>query len=303
MTRTEAGGAWTTPQGNGRRRLKSLGAARAEQAPMFQPRPQLVATDLDGTLLRSDGTVSARTRAALRRVAAAGAEVVFVTARPYRYLGFAGLDAGLAATAVCANGAIVYDVAAAAVVEARELPRPLARTVAEALAAALPGVGFAVETGHLVRYEPAFGKRFAGDTEIPVPSLADLWRLADPITKLLVCSTGGDVDRMLAVAAEVVRDLAEVTHSGGAGLLEISAPGVTKAGTLAALCAARGIAPSEVVAFGDMPNDLTILTWAGTAYAMGNAHPAVRAAVPRHTASNDDDGVARVLERLFPVSG
>ena len=126
MTRTEAGGALTTPQGNGRRRLKSLGAARAEQAPMLQ----LVATDLDGTLLRSDGTVSARTRAALRRVAAAGAEVVFVTARPYRYLGFAGLDAGLAATAVCANGAIVYDVAAAAVVEARELPRPLARCAA-----------------------------------------------------------------------------------------------------------------------------------------------------------------------------
>lgn len=91
----------------------------------------------------------------------------------------------------------------------------------------------------------------------------------------------------------------QFTHSGGRGLLEISASGVTKAGTLAELCAGRGIDATEVIAFGDMPNDLTVLDWAGTGYAMGNAHPDVLAAVPSHTVSNEEDGVALVLERFF----
>ena len=63
-----------------------------------------------------------------------------------------------------------------------------------------------------------------------------------------------------------------MTHSGGTGLLEISAPGVTKAGTLAGLCEERGVDPAEVVAFGDMPNDLAVLAFAGAGYAMANAH-------------------------------
>ncbi|OLB79738.1 MAG: hydrolase [Actinobacteria bacterium 13_2_20CM_2_71_6] len=261
----------------------------------------MIATDLDGTVLRSDGTVSARTREALRQAGAAGAEVVFVTARPPRYIDALGLDAGLAATAVCSNGAIVYDVGTRAVVQARALPVPVARTVAQALAAALRGVGFAVETGYEVLCEPAFTKRFAADagTETELASLAELWRRAEPMVKLLCWSGRLDADRMLAIACAAVGAAAEVTHSGGSGLLEISAPGVTKAGTLAALCTARGIDPADVVAFGDMPNDLTILDWAGTAYAMGNAHPAVRAAVGRHTATNDADGVADILELLF----
>ena len=73
-----------------------------------------------------------------------------------------------------------------------------------------------------------------------------------------------------------------------------------KATTLARLCAERGIAAEEVVAFGDMPNDLPMLAWAGTAYAVANAHPDVLAAVDRRTASNDDDGVALVVESLLP---
>jgi Cof subfamily protein (haloacid dehalogenase superfamily) len=262
--------------------------------------PRMVATDLDGTLVRGDGTVSERTRAALRRASAAGAEVMLVTARPPRYVDRLGLDAGIAALAVCGNGAIVYDAASRTVVEARQLALAVARKVAAVLTGALPGIGFAVETGREVLCEPAFTRRFSAEAgaEVTVPDLTALWRAA-PIVKLLAWCADRDVDAMLAVACAAVGGAAEVTHSGGTGLLEVSAPGVTKAGTLAGLCAARGIDPAQVIAFGDMPNDLTILGWAGTAYAMANAHPAVLAAVRRHTASNDQDGVAEVLEWLY----
>lgn len=262
--------------------------------------PRLIATDLDGTLLRRDGTLSDRTLRALRTAADAGAEVVFVTARPPRFVDVLASSTGLVGTAVCSNGALVYDVAARTVTTSRALDLPVARDVATALSAVAPGLGFAVETGHRVLYEPGYGLRFGGpEAELAVSSLADLWLVETPIVQLLAHSTEFEADMLLAIAEDSAAGAAQFTHSGGRGLLEISAPGVTKADALAALCRERGVPASDVVAFGDMPNDLTILNWAGTGFAMGNAHPAVRAAVARHTASNEEDGVARVLEQLF----
>ncbi|MQY12545.1 Pyridoxal phosphate phosphatase YbhA [Streptomyces sp. RB5] len=265
------------------------------------PLPALIATDLDGTLLRRDGSVSPRTLAALRRARAHGTRIVVVTARPPRYVDALAEATGLTGLAVCSNGALVYDLESRTVRDSRALAPPTARRVADALDTALPGIAFAVESGLRVWCEPAFAWRSSSDggSEVVVPGRAQLWLREAPIVKLLAWSARLDVDVMHAAAAAAVPGLAEVTHSGGRGLLEISAPGVTKAGTLAALCEAAGIAPSGVLAFGDMPNDLTFLRWAGAAYAVANAHPAVLAAVPSHTAANEDDGVALVLERLY----
>jgi Cof subfamily protein (haloacid dehalogenase superfamily) len=263
--------------------------------------PRLIATDLDGTLLRGDGSLSPRTLAALRAATAAGAEVVVVTARPPRYVDRLAAATGLTGTAVCSNGALVHDIGSRTVVASHALPVTVAREVAVALGAAVPGVGFALETGHQVLYEPAYGLRLAEDAaaEVAVASWADLWLTEVPIAKLLAWSSRHDADHLMAEAEQSAYGAAQFTHSGGAGLLEISAPGVTKAATLAVLCAERGIAAGDVIAFGDMPNDLTVLRWAGTAYAMANAHPAVRAEVPLRTASNTEDGVAAVLERIY----
>jgi hydroxymethylpyrimidine pyrophosphatase-like HAD family hydrolase len=94
--------------------------------------------------------------------------------------------------------------------------------------------------------------------------------------------------------------LAEFSHSStNDTLLEISAAGVSKASALARLCRQRGIEREDVIAFGDMPNDLPMLAWAGHAVAVANAHPEVIAAADEVTASNDESGVALVLERLF----
>lgn len=117
--------------------------------------------------------------------------------------------------------------------------------------------------------------------------------------KLLAHHPELDPDTFLALAHTAAGELATFTRSSPTALLEISGPGVSKAGTLARCCAERGIAPEEVVAFGDMPNDIAMLSWAGTSYAMANAHPDVLAATTRRTASNNDDGVAAVIERLL----
>ena len=271
---------------------------------MSPDRPLLVATDLDGTVVRGDGTISARTVAALRAVEDAGACVVFVTGRPPRWMREVAEQTGHTGLAICANGALVYDLHREEVVERFELAPAVALDVVRRLRAALPGIAFAAEsvpTGGPASFgrEPDYRLRY----DIGEHRVGTVEELLDaPLAKLLVRHEQHDVDDLLAAAREVLGDLVEVTHSTphGPALLEVSAPGVSKATTLARLCAERSVDAERVIAFGDMPNDLPMLAWAGTSYAVANAHPDVLAAVDRRTASNDDDGVARVLEQLFP---
>lgn len=263
--------------------------------------PRLVATDLDGTLLDSTGAVAPRTREALRLARSRGAEIVFVTARPPRSIHELAEAAGVTGTAVCSNGALVYDLISREVTATYALEPQTARKVADTLLGQFPGVGFAVETGWEVVGEPAYRRSTPWDDPFRrrVATIEQLWEGDGPIAKLLAWSPEGSVERMLTAAVAAVDGQAEITHSGGRGLLEISAAGVTKAGTLSILCQERGIDPSDVVAFGDMPNDLAVLAYAGAGYAMANSHHTVLAAVARRTLSNDEHGVAAVLEELF----
>ena len=260
--------------------------------------PAVVATDLDGTIVRSDGTISARTRDALDLAANAGATLVIVTGRPPRWMHDIAVKTGHHGLAVCANGALVYDLRTETIVESHPLGVDVARELVTSLRTAIPGLGFAVETvdsefGH----EPAYRPRWPTDGALVADMEALLSR---PLAKLLARHDGLDSDELLARAREVVDEAtATMTHSSRDGLLEISAAGISKATTLAEVVARTSHAASDVVAFGDMPNDLPMLAWAGHSVAVANAHPDVLALVDEVTASNDDDGVALVLERLY----
>jgi len=262
------------------------------------PVPSVVATDLDGTIVRSDGTVSSRTRDAVELAAAAGAVIVIVTGRPPRWMHDIAVQTGHHGLAVCANGALVYDLRTETIVESHPLGIDVARELVQALRAAIPGLGFAVETvdsefGH----EPAYRPRWSTDGAL----VADIETLLSrPLAKLLARHEGLDSDALLARARAVVGDAtATMTHSSRDGLLEISAAGISKATTLAEVVARVGHVAADVIAFGDMPNDLPMLAWAGHSVAVANAHDEVLAVVDEVTASNDDDGVAIVLERLY----
>ncbi|HVT70150.1 MAG TPA: HAD hydrolase family protein [Trebonia sp.] len=260
--------------------------------------PALVATDLDGTIVRQDGTISRRTVAAFARVEAAGARFVLVTGRPPRVMPPIAAAFGHRGTAVCANGALTYDLRTAAV-EARHLiPPAVLAAAAAALRAAVPGIGIAVEypDGHAA--DP-FYQALNWDLNQSIPRLDDAALFARPVSKLLGRHFGYTCDDLLALALPALSGLVSVTHSNSRGLVEAAALGVTKATVVAEIAAAYGLGPESVVAFGDMPNDLPLLSWAGTACAVANAHPAVLAAATHVIGSNDDDGVAAYLENLY----
>lgn len=227
----------------------------------------------------------------------AGIELVLVTARPPRWVHPLADVVGAHGTVICSNGAFVYDVPRRTVLQAHGIPPTTVRAIAADLRAALPGVGFAAELPSGIRLEreyPALHPEdaSAGSVFGPVDSVDG------PVGKLLARSLQVPEADFLRRVAHIVGARALVTHSGGGGLAEIGPLGVTKASTLIDWCAARGISGSDVWAFGDMPNDLSMLAWAGVSFAVANAHPDVLAAATCSCPSNADDGVATVIESL-----
>lgn len=261
---------------------------------------RLIASDMDGTILGHDGKISARTIAAFRAAAEAGVEIVFVTGRPPRWLDPLREQIGHTGTVICSNGAVVYDLVREKVISSHLLSRQVvlqARTIIKEL---VPASSFAAETLEGFQLEPGFLQ--PGSPELLSRSaaapLAETLGGDSCVVKFLAVTHEGTADDFLAKVRPAVERLVAVTHSAPtAALLEMGPHGINKAVTLAEYAASRGIAAQDVVAFGDMPNDIEMLRWAGAGYAMASGHLDALAAANLQAPHFDDDGVAQVLER------
>jgi Cof subfamily protein (haloacid dehalogenase superfamily) len=267
--------------------------------------PALIACDVDGTLIADDEKISPRTRNAVRAAVDAGARFVLATGRPPRWVQRVVDELGFAPMAVCANGAVIYDPAADRVVSARTLSVEALNELAEIAGRAIPGAGLAVErigrsahdaaTPQFVS-SPGYEHAWLNPDNTEV-SLEDL--LSAPAVKLLVRKPGARSGDMAAELAKHVGLEGDITYSTNNGLVEIVPLGINKATGIAELARPLGITDEDMVAFGDMPNDVPMLLRAGHGVAMGNAHPDAIAAANEVTTPNTDDGVARVLERWW----
>ena len=285
--------------------------------------PRLIATDLDGTLLDDEQSVSPRTVAAVRAAVAVGIEFVLVTARPPRTVAAIAEQLGGPVTALCGTGTILAEFGTSpdgrgTVVPGADgdrgtgidgsgettlihsFPATEAIAIVDELRPAAPEAGFALETGFEVYFETAFRIGSVTDQRrILTDNLTGIAPQMPSIVKVLARSAERSADAMVKLALGVLTVDAEVSHSGGRGLLEIAPRGASKASALAWLCERRGIAADEVAAFGDMPNDLPMLRWAGLGHAMENAHPDVLAAADHVVGHHARDGVALAIEALL----
>lgn len=266
---------------------------------------RLFATDLDGTLLQTSGTVSPENRAALQRAKDAGVEIVFVTGRPPRWMSDLPAMTGHNGYALCANGALLLDLATHHIVDAQAMDAEAALEVARRLRELDPGMSFAVEVAdhdndfivdldYRPRWEPLVSP--------PRMTVEDMLRRSNVVKFLARPShdASHDADSFLLAATEVATGLVDITHSDINDLLiEMSALGVNKGSGLARLAEQRGLSAADVAAVGDMPNDVPMVTWAGRGAAVANAHDWVKAAADEHLPSNDDHGVAIFIDRLL----
>jgi hypothetical protein len=235
----------------------------------------------------------------VRQAAASAIEIVLVTARGPRTVGELAAELGIGGEAICSNGAIVLDLATRRVARLRELETEVALELVRGLRERLPGILFAVERERFA-HEPGFSAwNLTPPAGTPVASAEEL--LAEPPTKLILRHAEHELEAIAALARELAGDRATVSLSGE-WVVEVSPAGVNKATAPAELCEERGIEAADVVAFGDHLNDLPMLSWAGHAVAVANAHPELIDVADEVTSSNDEDGVALVLERFVSPS-
>ncbi|MGW1890375.1 HAD family hydrolase [Streptomyces sp. NPDC002004] len=260
---------------------------------------KLVATDLDGTLLRSDDTISARTRDALAAVTAAGAAHIVVTGRAVPWTRHILDDLGYRGLAVCGQGAQVYHAGEQRLLTSVTLDRQLAglalaKIEAEvgplALAAGRDGVDGEVLAG------PGYRVQEGPLPVVPFTDITEMW--AAPLNKVYIQHPALSDDDLAEAARRTAGDLVGVTMAG-AGIVELLPLGLSKATGLSLAARRLGAKAADTIAFGDMPNDIPMFAWSGHAVAMANAHDDLKAVADEVTTSNEDDGIAVVLERLL----
>jgi len=262
--------------------------------------PKLVATDLDGTLVRSDDTVSAYTHEVLDRVRAAGIRIVGATGRGPRLTELTRSDIRAADFLVLAHGGWVFDSADPRPLRSERLPGAvLSRLLADMEAEVGPLTVMVEALEH--PGAPLWGTRTPDwRYEVTVEERTRTECLSGDVIKAYACSPGHHVDDLLAAARRIVPPYVASVTQAGLNVVEICPPHVDKGTGLAVVAEAVGVDPADVLVFGDMPNDLPMFDWAGWhRVAVANAHPTVLAAADEVTLSNDEDGVAVYLDRLL----
>ncbi len=267
--------------------------------------PRLVATDLDGTLVRSNETVSPRSMAALKRLAASGVIVVGATGRGPRLLDLCRNDVPSADFLVMAQGAFVYECRYDDSVVELANRSVEGELIHEALRL------IENEAGPLRAIaEPAEPDRpLSGDAMPNWPWPAVTLKVtpreeafAGPMVKgYFVSDTIGGPDLLTLAQGVVDTDKVTVTESG-VGILEVCPVDVTKSAGIQVVLDKFDIGWEDVLAFGDATNDLPMLRSAGHAVAMPHAHPWVKEAADEIApAGNDDDGVAQYVEAVLDL--
>ncbi|MFF4224602.1 HAD family hydrolase [Streptomyces abikoensis] len=267
--------------------------------PPVPPPFRLIATDLDGTLLRSDDTVSERTRAALASATAAGAAHIVVTGRTVAWtrhildaLDYRGL-------AVCGQGAQVYHAGEHRLLTSVTLDRRLAALALAKIEAEVGPLRLAASRDGMdgdVLVGPGYRLQEGPLPVVPINEASELW--AAPLNKVYLQHPTLDDDALAEVARAVAGGFVGVTMAGS-GIVELLPLGLSKATGLSLAARRLGVKAADTIAFGDMPNDVPMFGWAAHGVAMANAHPELKAVADEVTASNEEDGIAVVLERLF----
>jgi Cof subfamily protein (haloacid dehalogenase superfamily) len=273
---------------------------------------KLFATDLDGTLLRPDHSVSDFTRDTIRRATDAGVKVVFATGRPTRWLPPVIEETMHADLIIAANGSLLIDGAKRELIDVYEIDKKIAKQTIELLRTKVPGALFAFEVllegeamwSHLEGYrrEPGFAERLRDPKSTEYKPIEEWLKHPEPIVKILlrVVESKIHVDEQIALIEKDLANLVEVTTTGSHDfLIEMSPKGINKGATLAKLAVEMGLNVSEVAAVGDMPNDLSMLEWAGSSATIAGGHKAAAAIADRILPPPTEDGVAYWLSEIL----
>lgn len=262
---------------------------------------RLIALDVDGTLLTSAHTLSPRVRQAVRAARAQGLHVALATGKLLRSVADLVAELNLAGPQITCNGTVIAQAEGGPPLAAWHLEGAALSQALSAIRAADPALGIAWYTADTIYTDALPGpldRVLAAYHEPELVRVASLEEDAPPPVKLLVT---GSPQRLAALRAAVTPRLAALVQvmTTTPDFLEFFSLRASKGTALRTVLEQLEMRPEEAVALGDGENDITLLDAAGMGVAMGNAVPALRAHAQRYTASNDEDGVALVIEAIL----
>ena len=265
-------------------------------------RPKLIATDLDGTIVSHKGVISQRTIDVFTRARDLGVHVFFVTGRPPRWMGEIREAFGFG-SAICCNGAMLYDLMNDAVLEQWMISVEDQFEVVRRMRIAMPEMSFAVESNDHYHREIAYIPKWdIGMDDVGVEKIEDAIKL--PALKILGRCSNHEFtsDQMVEVAQRELHDLVTPTHSTSKdSLIEISALNISKGTSLAMMAKRLGLTADDCVSFGDNPNDFSMLAWTARSYVMSDGHPDGPLFAKGVAEPCKEDGVAKIIEQLLDL--
>ncbi len=272
---------------------------------------KLIALDMDGTVLKTDKTVSPKTVRILRAAAARGIELVPATGRMRNMIPKEMLDVGSIRYAITSNGAAAVDLEKDKLIYTNQMTTEESDWIID----------------FLMPYDVMVEAYAAGHSYIDKKhyGLLSTFRDYPPVLRDMILKYQTFVEDLPGflkkkglclekinipfMAEDVRRELVEkltqkmeytLTASFGNNL-EINAAATSKGDALSHLCTMLSISPEQVMAFGDERNDLQMLKFAGCGVAMGNGHESVRQIADYVTLTNEEDGVAYAIEKLLDI--
>lgn len=264
---------------------------------MKLPPIQLIALDLDGTTLQSNHKISRRTRAAVQHLSARGVHISICTGRPIHHTETFAQILDINEHAILANGALTYNFTSKQVLHCDILAADLASAIITRMQVHYPKVSGSIERTDgwfwdTQRYEAQRPSRQPTGISDTIHDFVN-----DNVIKLLFKDFTGMHN--VVEMAESLADLPVYVTWSNSNLLEVMAQGVNKGRALQAWAQRLGVAQAHTMAFGDQDNDKEMLQWAGVGVAMGNAPAEIQALANYVSSSNDEEGVALVLEQLI----
>jgi Cof subfamily protein (haloacid dehalogenase superfamily) len=266
------------------------------------PNVKLIAFDLDGTLLTSDKTITERSEHAVKALSNLGVAMVPCTGRPPRNMKHYVEQLGLGSAFVF-NGAGIYSAATDTTTYRHCFEKATALEVIRAVRERFPDVMAGMEASHGWYLDTGYYEWRKTQAYLPqleptgVGDICDF--IAEGTVKIYFRKPGLTARDMSLALANIESYWTWASDQ----LLEVMAPKVNKREALVHLCTELGISWQEVIAFGDEHNDQGMLLWAGLGVAMGNAKSEAKEVADFITSSNDEDGVAVVLEAVLENLG
>jgi 5-amino-6-(5-phospho-D-ribitylamino)uracil phosphatase len=259
---------------------------------------ELVAIDIDGTLLRSDKKLTRRSATAIAAACRMGVKVVLASARPPRSVREIYQCLKLDTLQINYNGALIHDPRRRRNIFHLPLSADLAKRVVRHARRAEPDIVISIEildkwyTDHVDETLPTeTSKAFTPDFIGPLDAI-----VRTPVTKIMLLGLPGALARARkAVLKKFAGQIALAVSDPH--LIQIIHPHADKGAALAQVAQKYGVPAERIMAIGDAPNDVGMLEYAGLGVAVANAWDAVRAAADVMVPSNNDDGVAEALRR------